>query len=762
MNEGARLAARDTRFPARRAAVRQAQSSARRGVAEHGGTVVESTDTVMNALLVSIPDARAAELSQIPGVVAVHPVRRLMLHLDHALPLHKVPDAWATLPLGQNSAGAGIKIGMIDTGIDVNNPAFSDPLPAVDGFPKVLTSPDIQFTNAKVIVAKNYTTLLPDGGEPDANDRAGHGTGTAMAAAGGPAVSPFAPVIGVAPKAYLGNYKVSDALGATTDVIVKAIDDAVADGMDVLNLSLGAYVLSYSDTDLRDPAVAAIEAATAAGVIVTVSAGNSGPGPSTMADLASAPDAITVGAISNDRSLGYAVTIDGVAPYQAYTGTGGNPGRTVAGPLLDAASLDPTGLVCSPLAAGSATGMVVLVLRGICPFEGKMNNVAAGGGVAAIIYNNPGATTTFQTGGELVGAATLPTLFMNLADGSDLKARVAASPSLLVTLGFSQAAGFAQRSDLTSFSSRGPSVGSALKPDLVAVGQDIVTAAQTSFPSGAEYDPSGFMDLAGTSYSAPLTAGAAAILKAARPGLTVAQYRSLLINNAGPATSAADVPATVSQAGAGVLNVAAALSGTVAAYPTSLNFGTAAGSFNRTLTLTIFNLGTSGDTYSVSVTPAGNSPTPSLSDTTFQLDANGSQRITLGLNAADLTAGEYQGSVQVSGTANPAVTTIPYWFAVPGSTPVGISVLYQDRVDTAGRTATGAIVFRVVDSAGLPFGGSATPTATVISGGGAVRSVYRVGTVPGTYAVDIKAGTTTMQVDVSVGAITQSVFIPVQ
>src|ERR1017187_8571741 len=438
IQQGARSSARTAAIAARRTAVRQSQASARAAVAARGGTVIESLDTVFNGLIVSIADARAAELLQIPGAVKLHAVRRVQPLLNHALPLHKVPDAWNLLALGQNGAGAGIKIGMIDTGVDVNNPAFSDPLPALTGFPMVLTTSDVRFTNAKVIVAKNYTTLLPDGGEPDADDRVGHGTGTAMAAAGGPAVSPFGPIMGVAPKAYLGSYKVLDASGGTSDVIVKAVDDAVADGMDVLNLSLGGIVNSYSAADLRNPAIAALEAATNAGVIVTVSAGNGGPGASTIADMASAPDVITVGAIRNDRSLGYAVTADGVAPYPGYSGNGANPGQAVAGPLWDVASLDPSALACSPLTSGSASGMVVLVLRGTCTFESKMNNVAAGGGVAAIIYNN-GTTSPFQNGGQGVGAATLPTLFMNQADGIDLKSRLAAAPGLAVTLQFSQA-----------------------------------------------------------------------------------------------------------------------------------------------------------------------------------------------------------------------------------------------------------------------------------------------------------------------------------
>jgi subtilisin family serine protease len=208
-------------------------------------------------------------------------------------------------------AGAGIKIGMIDSGVDVNNPAFSDPLPPVAGFPKVLYASDARFTNAKVIVAKNFTRLLPDGGDPDADDRDGHGTGTSVVAAGGAASTPYGPITGVAPKAYIGNYKVLDANGGTSDVVAKAIDDAVADGMDVLNISLGSYVTSYSDIAANDVGQAAIARATQAGVIVVVAAGNTGPGAGTIGDLASAPDAITLGAIHNDRSLGNAVTIDG-------------------------------------------------------------------------------------------------------------------------------------------------------------------------------------------------------------------------------------------------------------------------------------------------------------------------------------------------------------------------------------------------------------------------------------------------------------------
>src|SRR5690242_19325078 len=109
---GARFAAQEAAFAARRAGVRQTQMSARAAVAAHGGRVVESMDTVLNALIVEIPDARASELMQIPGALELHRVHRVRPFLSHALPIHKVPDAWNLQPLGQNSAGAGIKIGM--------------------------------------------------------------------------------------------------------------------------------------------------------------------------------------------------------------------------------------------------------------------------------------------------------------------------------------------------------------------------------------------------------------------------------------------------------------------------------------------------------------------------------------------------------------------------------------------------------------------------------------------------------------------------
>jgi hypothetical protein len=131
------------------------------------------------------------------------------------------------------------------------------------------------------------------------------------------------------------------------------------------------------------------------------------------------------------------------------------------------------------------------------------------------------------------------------------------------------------------------------------------------------------------------------------------------------------------------------------------------------------------------------------------------------VNASGLAPGEYQGYLQVTGAATSNVTTIPYWFAVPGSTPAGITVLYQDYYDPIRTVSYGAVVFRIVDIAGLPYSGPLTPRIAMTAGGGSIRNAYRAGDIPGTYGVDIRAGTSTMQLNISIAGMTQAVIIGV-
>ena len=136
---------------------------------------------------------------------SVHPVRLFQMSLDHALPLHHVPDAWTQIGLA--NAGAGVRIGMIDTGIEIGHPGFNDAgFTAPAGFPQAGATGDFAFTNNKVIVARSYASLFaakdPD---PSVRDHVGHGTATAMAAAGVTNSSMLTTISGVAPQAYLGS-----------------------------------------------------------------------------------------------------------------------------------------------------------------------------------------------------------------------------------------------------------------------------------------------------------------------------------------------------------------------------------------------------------------------------------------------------------------------------------------------------------------------------------------------------------------------------
>lgn len=174
--------------------------------------------------------------------------------------------------------------------------------------------------------------------------------------------------------------------------------------------------------------------------------------------------------------------------------------------------------------------------------------------------------------------------------------------------------------------------------------------------------------------------------------------------------------------------------------------------------LTLTNVGTATDTFTLRAVPS-TGVAPGLSRETVSLEAGASLPVTVTLNASGLATGEYGGYVEVAGTANSTVARIPYWFASPGPSPAGVSVLYQDWYDYARTSSTAAVVFRVVDGAGLPYSGSVAPVVTGTNG--TVRRTYRAGTVPGTYAVDVRMGTANLTVNIAVGGVTESVVIPV-
>jgi len=131
------------------------------------------------------------------------------------------------------------------------------------------------------------------------------------------------------------------------------------------------------------------------------------------------------------------------------------------------------------------------------------------------------------------------------------------------------------------------------------------------------------------------------------------------------------------------------------------------------------------------------------------------------VNAFGLAPGEYQGYLQVS------APRLRAWrrFRIGSRSPVplrrGLRCSYRDSYDSARTVSYGAVVFRIVDIAGLPYTGSLTPQIAMTTGGGSIRSAYHAGDIPGTYAVDIRAGTSTMQLNISIAGMTQTVLIGV-
>src|ERR1017187_9103295 len=381
--------------------------------------IISSVSEVLNAVFVSAPPERVAELSAIPGVLGVRPMRKMHMELNKATQLMNAPVAW-NLVGGQSKAGAGIKIGILDTGIDQNHPAFQDSsLASPSGFPKCSGSADAcSYTNTKVIVARSYVRQivteignLVDPNNPAAGsvpddysprDRIGHGSSVASCAAGNINTGSVT-FSGMAPKAWLGNYKICGSPyvneNPPEDVWITALNDAVTDGMDVINMSSGGSALTGPlDTgalcgltagNLCDPLAQAFENA-AKTVVMVVAAGNGGgngyyyPTFNRISSPATAPSVIAVGATIKSHVMAPSVKVLGTGvpanlanipaiTSDAYFYPSAYGSNTAT--LVDAATAGDA-YACNSLAPGSLNNAIALVQRGptganACSFDTK-------------------------------------------------------------------------------------------------------------------------------------------------------------------------------------------------------------------------------------------------------------------------------------------------------------------------------------------------------------------------------------------------------
>jgi subtilisin family serine protease len=268
---------------------------------------------VLDALAVDLPTSEVSRLSSLPGVAQVYPSVRYHALGGAAPALYQTPVLIGAPALwGPNltTAGNGMKIGIIDDGVNQTHPFLSPAgfaMPA--GFPKGNTG----FTTAKVIVARAYPPASPkyaNANLPFDPTQSEHATHVAGIAAGdhGVTASGGVTVSGIAPKAYLGNYKVLTiptvsgvGLDGNSPEIAKGIEAAVADGMDVINLSLGEPEIEIS----RDIVVKAIDGAAAAGVVPAIAAGNDfdGFGRGSVGSPGTAPAAITAAAVTKTKVI---------------------------------------------------------------------------------------------------------------------------------------------------------------------------------------------------------------------------------------------------------------------------------------------------------------------------------------------------------------------------------------------------------------------------------------------------------------------------
>ncbi len=303
----------------------------------------------------------------------------------------------------------------------------------------------------------------------------------------------------------------------------------------------------------------------------------------------------------------------------------------------------------------------------------------------------------------------------------------------------------------------------------MAVGEYVYTAAQNFDSAGELYSANGYAFVDGTSYSTPIVAGSAALIKAARPGLTVAQYRSLLINSADPAFSQPRVPATVQQAGAGLLDVFAALraSGTIA--PTSLGFGIGQGNVHESIALTITNVSSSAETFSISVsqgdgsgsTLASGQPDVTVSTNSITLNKGAKGTVNVTITGNDLAPGAYEGFVHVAGTHSGVAQRVPYWYGVASGVPARITILDSTTTGSTNAFVADAALFRVTDAAGITVPG-VKPKATVIDGGGLIVGIGNQNAVnPGVFGLTVRLGKTAGANDfqIQVGNLTQIVTI---
>ena len=458
---------------------------------------------------------------------------------------------------GAQGKGEDVIVGVLDTGITPEHPSFSDQndLSDPDGSSGKLNlaygpapagwngecQSGHNFSqddcNNKLIGARyfhegygNGKSGLSKDSSRSPRDTDGHGSHTASTAAGNEGV--FNTInggltSGIAPRARIAAYKVcwdpreGDSGCASSDSAA-AIDAAIADGVDVINFSIGGGSTSFSGPDDIGFLFAAD-----AGIWVATSNGNSGPDAQTTGTPAGVPWITAVGATQDDQVFSSRLVVSGdlADTYFAVEGAGGVSFTTDVSAAMVAASPHNG---CSALDNTDMSGKVALVIRGACNFSDKYNNAADAGAVAIIVYNDGAAADRFDPFTMSAPGTTIPGAMIGHVDGAAINVALTSGGNVNGAIGPSTQVSGDNR--IADFSSRGPNGGALdiIKPDVAAPGVAIIAAGA----SANQHSAPQFIRISGTSMASPHVAGLFALLKEAHPDWSPAAAKSAIMTSA--------------------------------------------------------------------------------------------------------------------------------------------------------------------------------------------------------------------------------------
>lgn len=566
--------------------------------------------TLFNGYSITMDSSQLGRLQRTEGVKAIYPMTQI--EIPETLPAGNEPDLATALgmtgaDIAQNElglTGEGVKVAVMDSGIDVDHPDLGGP-----GFPnsRVVAGYDL--------VGDDYNAASSDLDRrvphPDAvpDDCQGHGTHVA-GIVGANAEGRDGGITGVAPGVTFGAYRVFGCEGSTeADIMIAAMERALADDMDVLNMSIGS---AWSWPSY--PTATASDRLVDRGMVVVASIGNSGAsGLYSAGSPGLGEKVIGVASFDNTHVTARSVVSNPSGTSVPYLGLGDvadPPTEGTTGPLVDAGTVCPS--VGIPLEADVA-GRTALIARGSCSFEEKYATASAAGATAVVIYNSsPG----LFSGGGVVDRG-IPGVGIPQAEGKALVAELAAGTEVTLTWTADEVSTPSPTGGLiSSFSSYGLSPDLALKPDIGAPGGNI----NSTLP----LEQGGHGINSGTSMASPHVAGAVALLLEAKPGLRAWQVRDVLQNSADPAAwsgaPAAGYLDNAHRQGAGMLDIPGVVQAGASVLPAKLALGE---SDTRTGTttkwVTVRNTTRETVTYTVSHAPAlatfGNTFAPSFADT---------------------------------------------------------------------------------------------------------------------------------------------------